>query len=210
MKIALAFLAIVSSALAQSGVPVVSATTLVSRREDVKTTTADGFTQVQTIRGTGVGVDWRFFGKPAAPYEIQCFFVAKNEANKTRYVFDSVKTASQAASGKVEFRSETLMGSGKKWMDIPFTGSVNVTTKTETRDSSGNTTSSSSSTKPEAFTATLRLTDAITGSKTEGWIVRFVAGERVLRITSNQNHLETLASGIADTLDTIAKGSRKQ
>ncbi len=208
--IALVFLAFISFAFAQVGAPVVTATTLSSSKTDVKSVTSGGVNQSQTVRGIGVAVDWRFFGRPEEPYEVQCFFVAKHEGTKSRYVFDAVKAVSKEPAGKTEFRAQPLIGSGRQWMNIPFTATVNVRTTTDTVDSQGRTIGTSSTTTTDPAKGVLTLSNEIIGSKIEGWIVRIVSGGRVTRITSNQNHLEALAHGISNTLDAIAEGSRKQ
>ena len=213
MKTALAALAFLAASIqftAAQGVPFVSAVTLSSGKRDVNSVAANGFNQTQAVRSIGVGVDWRFTGQQKESYEVQCFFVAKNESGKGRYIYDAVRIESKNASGKAEFRAEPLMGSGKQWYDIPFVGTVDVTTRTDTRDATGNTISSSSSTSPETVRGTLRLTNEIVGSKVEGWIVRVVSGGKPVKVLSNQSHLEPLARGISDTLDAVAAKARKQ
>lgn len=144
----------------------------------------------QDIRGLTVSVNVSFFSAPPAPYDVQCFFIAKN--GQTRSIFSAVKSTSQALSSAYEFGSDKLAGATREWTAIPFSGTY--TTTFEGGDTvNGNFSVLSTS---SAYTP---------GSKFDGWIVRVVAGGKVLKIDSNQPTLLDLATKWAPSLDAAAQ-----
>ena len=193
---ALAFIsmAILPLANAQSNLPMVTAATLSSGKKGVTTITSDGFIEGHVGQSIGVSVKWRYFRAPTEPCELQCFFVAKHDSNKARYVYDVATRQTTEIGGEVQFLAQPLLSSGLKWADIPFAGTI----------------TGSNPTKTARIDGTLTLTSAVPGSKLEGWIVRAVSGGQVVRIISNQSHLESLAKEIPEKLDAIAAKRKKK
>ena len=197
MKIQIVLLSLVVASVSNSQVPtpkpkletpMVTARTSNSSRKDVKSVSSEGWNQKQTVRSIGVDVEYRFLHAPPSPVEIQCFFIAKDEATKTRFVFDYATSQSKDQAGHFTFNAPPLMGLGKKWINIPFYGSTN---------------------RGEAVGGFLTFSSPINGSKIEGWIVRFVEGDAIVKIESNQPHLSTLAKDSQKLFDAIASKNGK-
>jgi hypothetical protein len=167
--------------------PFLTTRTATAGRKDV-TSRGAGWSEKQAVRSMGVSVEYRFLQKPEIPYEAQCFFVAKDEANKQRYIYDCYIAPISNAFGSIEFNAQPLMGSGKRVFSIPFSGTT---------------------TSGQYVSGTLSSSSDISGSKVEGWIVRVVSNGTILNIESNQYGLKTLAQDNPDILDAMAKAARK-
>lgn len=149
--------------------------------------------EVSTI---SVGVSCGFFKTPPWPYEVQVFFVARNETTKERYIFSSQKQSSQDMAFSGDFESPTLVGTTSKIYTLKQSGSFSGTT--------------SSPSSAGSFQGTYRGTGTITGStkgsKIDGWIVRVVADGDVIKSQASDNPLLTLAEKNRQLLDEIAAG----
>jgi hypothetical protein len=190
----LAVLFLSGAAFAQPSVPVETEipmllvrTSLASRR-DVPSITSGGWSQTQTVRSTGILVDYHFFRGRKTPFEIQCFFIAKNDSTKKRYIYDTVLWESKEPINKMDFSGAPLIGSGKQWVDLPILGNY--------ADLS-------------SLLETLTFSNETTGSHGEGWIVRFVSGGMVLTVNSNQPYLFDLARQIPKFFDATADAARR-
>ena len=152
----------VCASAAPVDLPVVTATTVATKRKDA---VEDGIRT--TVRSTGAEVAWRYFHRPELPFEVQCFFVAKDESTKIQFCWDYQSNKSGEQVGKFRFDSKELTGTGKI---------IGLGNQFE-----------------------------FPGAKIDGWIIRFVRDGKVIRVTSNQSHLEQLAKSLDNQLDEIAK-----
>ncbi len=148
------------------------------------------FSQSQTQREMSVGVSVQFFSALPGPFEVQCFFVAKNDTTRSRYIFNVVAEESKKATYQGEIHSGTLLGATRDWVGIPYSLPVSL---------------------PEDGGKLIDLagksvgTDTKTASKIEGWILRVVYEGLVLKVDSNQPHLAELANRFPKVFDAVAK-----
>lgn len=172
LRISLLALLLPSMAFAQTGGRIYfsSKTVQTGRKEVVQST--GNVRQTQTVRSLGVLVEYRSVQPARAPYEVQCFFIARDEATRDRFVYYSETTTVKGGNGKLEFRAKALKGTTKTETSIPITGT------TETG---------------EPFISTISSTQEVPGSKMEGWVVRILSEGKVVQVDSNQPHLRTLA-----------------
>jgi hypothetical protein len=153
-------------------IPSISARTDNQGKHKEQSTTDTGWRQSQDVRNIGVAVDLRSFRPPKEAYDVQCFFVARSEANKTNYIYDVQRQESTAQFDSLKFQAPPLAGSGARWLSLPVTGSF----------VSGG-----------SFSGTLTYTQHIAGSKFYGWLIRVVSQGVVVRIETNQAPLKELA-----------------
>ena len=145
----------------------------------------------QTTKGIiGVKVQLRHFGKLTSPYEIQCFFIAK-DATKLRYVYDFVKAVSDQ-----QFDEVTIFG-----RDL-FAGTETVSKARTSVPSYG--ISSSGESVYGTSTLTLTQTTIRPGSDIEGWIVRIISEGKVIRSDASLSELRNFAESETADLDKIA------
>jgi len=138
---------------------------------------------MQSIRMTSVDVNITFFASPTAPYEVQCFFIAKSETTGQQFIFDGLAETSQEKNFVNTFASKPVDGGSKTWVSVPF---------------------SAVSTSGGVVSGTAIGSSEKLGNKIEGWIVRVVAGGRVVRVESNQPSLKEDAEKLARALDKAA------
>jgi hypothetical protein len=150
--------------------------------------------QSQAQHETSVSVKIRFFKAPPAPYEVQCFFMAKNEAAKIRYIFNVAKHQSTEATDEIEFHSGALLGTTSNWIALPF----GTPAPGANANDLGNLT-------PGAAAGLVVNSDAKQGSKMEGWILRVVCNGQVLKVESNQPYLLEMAKRLERPFDDAAK-----
>jgi hypothetical protein len=148
-------------------------------------------TSEKTTGILAVTVQLRTLGKPQGePYEVQCFFVAKDKV-KTRYIYDIVKFHSSARFDEVNVFARDLFG-GTKTVDLGVSN-----------DSISGTTSYG-----DFFHGTLTrevvLTTTKPGSQIEGWIVRVLSGGQVVRFETSLSELKTFAEWKSALLDAAA------
>lgn len=168
------------------GLPQLAAKTSATRRHIGISTS--GFTRTeQDTRTMGVEVTCRFFETPQIPYEVQCFFVARDASAGQRAVFDAVVGQSQNIAVALRFESQPLAGGTRRFTSVPFSSSIqrpdgSVETRYGTEDT-------------QTTTA---------GNRIEGWIVRVVARGHVLGMQSNQQSLMEMAARFGGQLDAAA------
>src|SRR5437867_3162998 len=110
----------------------------------------------------------RTLGKPVGePYEVQCFFVAKDKS-QARYIYDAIRFHSSAQLDEVNVFARDLFG-GTKTTDISVSNNP-ISGTTSRGDYFYGT-----------LTSTVVLTSTKPGSQVEGWIVRVVSGGQVVR-----------------------------
>ena len=137
----------------------------------------------------GVKVELRSFGKLDSPFEIQCFFVAK-DSTKARYVYDFVKAFSEQP-----FDQLTMYG-----RDL-FAGSETVNKASTTIPATG---FAGGQSVYGSATLSLKQTTVRPGSTVEGWIVRVISEGRIVRSDASLYELKTFAERQAAELDKIA------
>lgn len=143
-----------------------------------------------TTRIAAVRVQLRSFRQPVAPYEIQCFFTAK-DPSKQRYIYDAVKAPSSAIFDEIDIFGRDLFG-----------GSTSVDQATATDRITG--TTSEGDPVSGTLKTTVTLTTTVPGAKLEGWIVRVISGGRVVRLDASLQELKTFAERESALLDGIA------
>jgi hypothetical protein len=152
----------------------------------------------QSNRSIGVSVNVSFFTQPPAPYDVQCFFIAKDDSTGERYIFDADKATSQDKVAGFQFDSQSLAGGSKTWTSVPFSGTF-----------SGSATDGTSVTG--RFNGASSASSMTLGSKIEGWIVRVVGPDgKVVRMESNQPALKEMATRLGPALDKAATKIEKQ
>lgn len=134
-----------------------------------------------TMRILAVEARLRAFSKPALPFEVQCFFIAK-DSNKNLYVYDYAHGSTQELVHQFSFSSRDLFGGFKSTSvstmpDVPGTGLGSVTViSTETRP----------------------------GSSVVGWIVRLRYGDKSVKTEASLQELKTFAERESSLLDSVA------
>lgn len=141
-------------------------------------------------RMAAVKVTLRSFSKPTTPYEVQCFFCAK-DYSKARYVFDAKKVLSSAAFDEITITSRELDGGTQKFEQTTTPQAIN------------------GQTGPGALVDPNRLliqqlTTTRVGSTLEGWVVRVISGGKVVRTEASLQELKVFAERESAMLDEIA------
>jgi len=147
-------------------------------------------TQTQLQREMSVTVSVRFFAPLPGPFEVQCFFMAKNDTTRLHYIFNVVEEESKKSTFDGEIHSGTVLGATRDWIGIPL--ALPESTPQDGGklvDATGKTVSA----------------DTKMASKIEGWVLRVVYGGRVLKVDSNQPHLTELANRLPELFDAAAK-----
>jgi hypothetical protein len=148
-------------------------------------------TQSQPQREMSVTVSVQFFSPLPGPFDVQCFFLAKNDTTKLRYIFNVIGEQSKKPVFADEIHSGTLLGSKMDWISIPISLPISVPEDGGTLvDSTGK----------------LVETETKLGSKIEGWVLRVVYQGRVLKVDSNQTSLAELANRLPRLFDRAATG----
>ena len=182
-------------------VPTVTATTSsVSKRTVTTGTVYSG--KAQAVRSTGVDVAISFFAAPPEAYDVQCFFLAKDEATKERYIFDIGVQQAQGRFANVSFASVPLTGTTKSWVVIPFAGTFSGTVYDPKARGV-------SPTVDGTFSGSSGTASQKQGSKIDGWVVRVVYQGKVLRVDSNQAALSEIATKDAAVFDKAIKADAK-
>ena len=132
------------------------------------------------IQRVNVRVDLRSFTTPKAPYDIQCFAIAGNTADGSKYIYDVQHRSSSAAYDTILFQT-ALIEEKKKWVLIPIS-SVAATGK--------------------VVSASPVITKPIKGGKYYGWVVRVVSNNVAVRHESNQPELRVAAEKTPAAFDT--------
>ena len=157
--------------------------------------TRSGYSRTeQDSRQMSVNVEVRFFHAPSAPYELQCFFISKNEYTKKMQVFDGMRKTAQGQVFTWQFMSQPIAGSTRKFTSVPFLSSWAAVGPHGAAAVAG------------GIYATNDSYSERSGYKIEGWVVRIVGQGNVLRVESNQPALQQIAQSDEMTrqLDAIA------
>jgi hypothetical protein len=142
-----------------------------------------GFTKLSLDnQSASVAVSVRFFQKPITPYQVQCFFISRNEKSSERAIFDAKSHTSQDVATEGNFLSQQIFGGNRSFATMLISA---------VDDGSAPTHKAGSVTTND-------------GNHIEGWIVRVVSDGKVLRIESNQQQLADLATKIPNQLDAAA------
>jgi len=147
-------------------------------------------TSKDTSRIAAVKVILRSFSAPKVPYEVQCFFVAKDFV-KTRYIFDAKKVPSSVVFDEINIFGRDLFGGSQTSDQAKST--TPITGTTQYGDQVRGT-----------LTTTVRLTTTTPGSTLEGWIVRVISGGKVVRMDASLQELKTFAERESALLDSVA------
>jgi hypothetical protein len=163
--------------------PILTAKTNLASRRIAQLQT--GTTRIeQDNRTYSVDVSCRFAAAPPVPYEVQCFFISKNEATLARAIYDAVVTTGQTEDFRQEFVSQPLAGNKRTFTSMPFSS-----------------TSAYSDGSVGSTVGVINSYKEIKGQKVEGWIVRVVCQGKVLRVESNQPSLSEMANQLKPQLD---------
>jgi hypothetical protein len=146
-----------------------------------------------TNRVVAVKVRLSSFSKPKEPYEVQCFFIAK-EPSQGRYIYDTKKMISSQQSEEFDVYARELFG-----------GSQSVQSASSTRSSGG----SFGGGNATRVTTTNRMASSSSGSKSEGWIVRVLSGGKVVRMEASLQELKSFAEKESAQLDARAAGTKE-
>lgn len=146
-------------------------------------------TSKDTSRIAAVKVTLRSFSTPKAPYEVQCFFCAKDFV-KTRYIFDAKRVQSSVVFDEINIFARDRFG-GAQTID-QTKSSEPITGMTQYGEYVSGT-----------LTTTVRLTTTTPGSTLEGWIVRVISGGKVVRVDASLQELKTLAERESALLDSV-------
>jgi hypothetical protein len=147
--------------------------------------------QTQSQREMSVKVSVQFFSPLSGPFEVQCFFMAKNDTTRSHYIFNFVEEESKTPTFEGEVQSGMILSTTRDWIGIPFAQPGSIPQDGgKLVDASGKTVGA----------------DTKSGSKIEGWVIRVVYEGRVLKVDSNQSHLAELANRLPELFDKAAKG----
>lgn len=177
--------------------PSLNATTATTSKRNSTTGTATSG-QSQTIRQTAVAVAVSFLRPPAEPYDVQCFFVAKDEATRERYIFDASSYQAKGNSATKVITSQPLTGTSKTWTVIPFGGTFTGTARPD---------------NPRlpnlkvdgTFSGASATSNKIEGSKIDGWVVRVVYQGQPIAVASSMQPLAEFAKANPEAFDKAIK-----
>ena len=172
--------AITMTARAQNrpDIPFISARTDNWGKSTVRGTDSAGWQESQDMSALGVRVELKSFRSPQQPYDVQCFFIARKDVDKSEYIYNVQRRASSAQFDVVVFQAPPLKGHGQRTLFIPVIG-------------------------PTSGVAL--LTQGAQGSRFYGWIIRVVSQGMVVRVDSNQPTLKFLAGSAASTFDAAVR-----
>lgn len=183
-------LVLLSTAAAQQ-VPFVSATTVQRGTvvSDKYSTTDWGFARQDEVSHNvaHVRVELQTFQKLTSPYEVQCFFVAR-DPDGNRIVYDVVKKVSGTQSDVLDFFARPLFTSSETKMSR--TRDVDLTTG-------------------ERITLTEWGKAVKVGSTLEGWIVRVVNRGHIVAVEASLSELKQLGKTAVADLNRIAAQNAK-
>lgn len=133
------------------------------------------------IQRVNVRVDLKSLKPPKAPYDVQCFAIARSDADGSKYIYDIQRRSSSAPFDTVLFQT-ALLEEKKKWVLIPIT----------TVAANG-----------KVVSASPMLTKAIKkGAKYYGWVVRVISNNVAVAHQSNQPELKIVAEKTPAAFDT--------
>lgn len=132
-------------------------------------------------RDLSVHVELSSFHKPAAPYDVQVFFISGAESghSETPRIFNCQRVASGEIAEKFDFKAP------------PITGTTTSTTVTNVTITNGF----------QSANGTLTSSHITSGEKFNGWVVRVLSGGVVVRVASNQAGLQYYAERNPEIFD---------
>lgn len=160
-----------------------------SGRSNNRAVTGDVTNEI-IVRRKAVEIEIISYKKPDAPFLIECFFLARSEASRDKWVYDAMITESYGNFDKFKMTSASLRGTET------VTTKIKVPMVKITR-------SSNSYREEDAGTSTERLTKEIKGNKIVGWIVRCRSEGKIVAIEASSKHDETYAYNNTKRLDEI-------
>jgi hypothetical protein len=198
LDVLLSLLAASTAAAQQPQVPILSATSLQRGAVISRSVRALGygeFTQSKDVSRIGaVKVVLRSFSAPRTPYEVQCFFSAKDR-QKNRYIFDVKKTTSSATFDEIQIFARDLFGGSeivdqritteRAYQSTPYGGSYSANVPVR-----------------------VFLTKVVEGSTFEGWIVRVISAGKVVRTEASLHELKQVAENHGAILDQLAADAK--
>ena len=140
------------------------------------------------VRSKSVGVEINSIKKPDIPYLIECFFIARSEESKEKWVYDAVVEKSYGNFDKLTLTS------------MPLRGTESITTRVEV-PMLKITQSSSFYKEEDGGTAIVSVQDAISGDRIIGWIVRCRSEGKVVAIKASSVPDLTFAKNHSKRLD---------
>lgn len=145
----------------------------------------------ETTRISAIRVQLSAFSKPEHPYEVQCFFVAKDPARR-RYIYDAQRFLSDGIRANFPVYGRDLFGGSETVTQI-----ARYVTITEL-----------DAKEQKLVTKTVPVNDTQTtktaGSKHEGWVVRVLSEGKVVRLAASLAQLQAFAEKEAALLDKVA------
>ena len=161
----------------------ISGRSISSGRETVTSQNEFGGTRKETIRNIGIEVSLSALKAPKETYEIEVFFVAKDNTDKTRWVYDIQKTTMLVNQG------------GKQFFAPPLTGETRETTRysIELQPVGG-----------PRIPGILTARSSSAGSKVEGWVARAKLNGSVVSVTGSLSELIDLAQRNPQAFDRAA------
>lgn len=150
----------------------------------------------ETTRVAAIRVKVSAFSKPTEPYEVQCFFFAKDPGRR-RFIYDVQRFQSEQALADFAVYARDLFGGSQT-----VTQSTRYVTLTEV------TTQGSVETKTVPVTDTQVSTTR--GNNREGWVVRVLSNGRLARMTSSLAQLQQFAEKESALLDKLASEAQLQ
>jgi hypothetical protein len=135
------------------------------------------------IQSVAVRVDLRSFHPPKGAYDVQCFAIARSDADGSEYIYHVQRRRSWKVYDTVLFETVPLDSSGKKWIRIPLT-EVAANGKIVSADPI--------------------VTKPVKGVKYYGWVVRVISNNVAVRHESNQPELRIAAEKTPTAFDMAA------
>lgn len=186
-------------AYSQTKVPTPSVTAFTSSTGKVNNRSrSTNYSSVQTTRATKVSVSVRYTSPPK-PYTVQCFFLAKDEGAKERYVYDIAEFSGVNQHWNGELESVPVTGTLRSQLTIPFSGNFSGVAQT------GLTHTPFSGT----FSGSSAVNKTVAGAKPDGWIVRVVSEGQVVHVSSSIPVMADFAKKNPDGLNSLAPSGPK-
>ena len=161
----------VDEAPTKPDIPIITARSGVTGKDTKMSRDSEGFQNRATSSIAAVDVDLKFFNKPAKPYTIECYFVAKGSSSSELFIYDCQRLTESAQHFDTRFNAPSLLESSNRWISLPASGRT-------------------------AFgeeIVSITYTQKVTGSKYMGWVVRVKSMETVVRIEGSSQNLKKLA-----------------
>ncbi len=132
-----------------------------------------------TTRVQSVDVELFFFRKPSATYRVECFFIARHEADRELFIYETQVREGEEQKTKFLFEAAPLYGTSKESTYTPITLNVDGV----------------------ILEGELKEEKTTIGARSIGWIVRVVSRGVVTGVESNQRSLKELAQKKPEIFD---------